>query len=144
MLARPADLRRLLVVRLDPGEDILASLQAAVGAQDLRNGLILNGVGSISCYHVHVVATTGLPPRNTFMRGEGAYDILSLTGAVMDGRVHAHITFGNTEMALGGHMEEGCRVLTLGLAVLAETPGLEMGGWDELWRRFIPPGVGGS
>ena len=94
--------------------------------------MILSGVGSISSYHVHVVETTNLPPGDIFFRGEGAFDVLSVTGLVMDGRVHAHITFSNTEKAMGGHLEEGCRILSFGVVVMAEVEGLDLAGWDRL------------
>ena len=49
-----------------------------------------------------------------------------------EGRVHAHITFSDTEKAMGGHLEEGTRVLTFSLITLAETDGLDLTGWDAL------------
>jgi hypothetical protein len=132
MRVESAQCGRLLIVRLDSGEDILQSLRAAVAEKGVRHGVILAGVGSISSYHVHVVETTNLPPGDIFFRGEGAFDVLSVTGLVMDGRVHAHITFSDTEKAMGGHLEEGCRILTFGVMVMAETHGLDLAGWDRL------------
>ena len=130
MLVQSGSVRRLVVVRLDSGEDVLHSIGAAVKETGIRHGLILTGVGSISRYHVHVVETTNLPPGDVFFRGEGAFDILSINGLVLDGRVHAHITFSNTEKALGGHLEEGCTVLTFGVVVLAETEKMDFADWD--------------
>lgn len=123
---------RLVAVRLDPGEDILESLTAMVQENALRSGMILNGVGSLSRYHVHVVKTPNRPPGDVFFAGEGAYDILSLTGFILDGRVHAHITFSDPEKAMGGHLEKGCQVLTFCLALLAETPEADFSAWDKL------------
>ena len=79
-----------------------------------------------------MVETTNLPPGDVFFRGEGAFDLLTVTGVIMDGRVHAHITFSNTEKAMGGHLEEGCTVLTFALVVLAETPEADLTGWDRM------------
>ena len=91
---------------------------------------ILAGVGSLDRYHFHVVKTTNMPPGNTFMRGEGPFDILTVTGMVIGGNVHAHVTFSNTEVAMGGHLEEGCRVLTFAVIVLAVTDDADFTGWD--------------
>ena len=132
MITQTASIRRLLLVRLNPGEDVLLALREAVRQNHITHGIILTGVGSLSRYHVHVVKTTQLPPGDTFFEGEGPFDILTLTGAILDGRVHAHITFSNTEKALGGHLEEGCRVLTFGVVTLAETDGADMTGWDQV------------
>src|ERR671917_2263671 len=122
---------RFVAVRLDPGEDVLLALRDAVGTQGIRNGAILSGVGSLDRYHFHVVKTTNMPPGNTFIQGEGPFDILTVTGLIVDGRVHAHITFSNTEVAMGGHLEEGCRVLTFAVIVLAEAPDVELTRWDK-------------
>ena len=122
---------RFVAVRLDPGEDVLLSLRAAVEEQGIRNAAILSGVGSLDRYHFHVVKTTNMPPGNTFVEGEGPFDILTVTGLVVDSKVHAHITFSNTELAMGGHLEEGCRVLTFAVVVMAEALDVELAGWDR-------------
>lgn len=121
---------RMILVRLDPEEDVLLSLRTLVAERGLRNASILGGVGSLDRFHFHVVETTNLPPGDTFVRGEGAFDILSITGLILDGKVHAHITFSNTEVAMGGHLEEGCRVLTFCMIQVAETPDVALAGWD--------------
>jgi predicted DNA-binding protein with PD1-like motif len=55
-----------------------------------------------------------------------------MTGLVIDGRVHAHITFSDIEKVQGGHLEEGCRALTFSVVVLAETPDAKLTGWDKI------------
>jgi hypothetical protein len=35
-------------------------------------------------------------------------------------------------MVMGGHMEEGCRVLTFSLITIAETPRASFTGWDTV------------
>ena len=122
---------RYIALRLDPGEDVLLSLRAAVQEQGMQNAAILSGVGSLDRYHYHVVKTTNMPPGNTFVQGEGPFDILTVTGLVVDGEVHAHITFSNTELAMGGHLEEGCRVLTFAVVVMAEALDVDFTGWDR-------------
>jgi predicted DNA-binding protein with PD1-like motif len=122
---------RLVALRLDPGEDVLLSLRAAVKDQEIRNAAILSGVGSLDRYHFHVVQTTNMPPGNTFVQGEGPFDILTVSGLVVNGEVHAHITFSNTDLAMGGHLEEGCRVLTFAVVVMAEALDVDLTGWDR-------------
>jgi predicted DNA-binding protein with PD1-like motif len=122
---------RFVALRLDPGEDVLLSLRAAVVERDIQNAAILSGVGSLDRYHFHVVKTTNMPPGNTFIRGDGPFDILTVTGLVVDGEVHAHITFSNTELAMGGHLEEGCRVLTFAVVVMTEALDVDLTSWDR-------------
>ena len=122
---------RMVALRLDPGDDLLLSLRAAVEEQGIRNAAILSGVGSLDRYHYHVVKTTNMPPGNTFVQGEGPFDILTVTGLVVNGEVHAHVAFSNPEQAMGGHIEEGCRVLTFAVIVMAEALDVEFTGWDK-------------
>lgn len=130
MQAVEATVSRIVSIRLDPGEDVLEGLRAAVRTHEIVNAAILSGVGSLDRYHFHVVSSTELPVDNAFVRGEGPFDILSITGIVIDGRVHAHITFSDTEIAMGGHLEEGCRVLTFCMVHLAALDDVGFGGWD--------------
>jgi predicted DNA-binding protein with PD1-like motif len=132
MIAQSAACARMVAIRLNSGDDILISLREAVKQTSIQNGLIVSGIGSIKRYHYHVVETTNLPPGDTYLKGEGAFDILTLTGAIMDGRVHAHITFSDTEKAQGGHLEEGSEILTFGLIVLADAPELDLTDWDRM------------
>lgn len=121
---------RIVLIRLDPQEDVRAALEEAVQTQGIRNAAIVSGVGSLDRYHVHVVETTNMPPGNVFFGEDGPYDVLSITGLVVDGGVHAHITFSNAERAMGGHIEDGCRVLTFAVVVLIETSSVDLAGWD--------------
>ncbi len=123
---------RLMMVRLNPGDDVLESMRVAVRENDIRNGIILSGVGSLNRYRVHVVNKPVLPTEDIFIEGEGPFDILTVTGAILEGRVHAHIAFSNTEHALGGHLEEGCTVLTFAVIAIADTPDVEIEGWDRV------------
>src|SRR5918998_5341360 len=125
------DTSRFVSLRLDPGEDVLLTLRAAVVELGIRNAVILSGVGSLDRYHFHLVKTPNMPPGNTFVRGEGPFDILTVTGLVVNGEVHAHITFSNTELAMGGHLEEGCRVLTFAVVLMAEALDVDLTGWDR-------------
>ena len=125
------DATRYIALRLDPGDDLLLSLRAAAREQGIRNAAILSGVGSLDRYHYHVVKTTNMPPGNTFVKGEGPFDILTVTGLVVDGEVHAHVAFSDTRQAMGGHIEEGCRVLTFAVIVMAEAPDVDLTGWDK-------------
>jgi len=134
MIARSSAMGRLIVIRMNAGEDLLRALEAAVREQGVRNGVFVGGAGSLSSYRVHVVKTTNLPPGETIFEGEEPLDVLTITGAVLDGRVHAHVTFSNTDNARGGggHVHEGCRILTFGLAVLAETPDANLADFDRM------------
>lgn len=118
-------------LRLNPGDDLLLSLRQFAKEQNIQNAAILSGVGSLSRYHYHVVKTVNMPPGNVFVTDEGPFDILTITGLIVNGEVHAHVAFSNTESAYGGHIEEGCIVLTFAVIVLAEADNVDFTGWDK-------------
>lgn len=109
-----------VLVRLNPGDDILVKIREAVKEHDIKNAVILAGVGSVISHHFHVVASTTNPPKEYFSKGDAAADIVNINGMVINGRVHAHITFSNEKVAYGGHLELGCEVLTFSVIVMAE------------------------
>ena len=123
-------IEKICFVKMLNGEDVLSSLRAAVEKDGIQNAVILAGIGSATTYHYHVVGDDRIPPLNVFSRSaETAVrptDIVSISGYVVGGRVHAHISFSDEKIQFGGHLEEGCRVLTfclVTLGILADDPG---------------------
>lgn len=123
---------KLHVVHLNPGDDVLLGLRAAVAAKNIRHAAIVGAIGSVTSYHFHVVASPDLPPAELYPKGEGAYDIATMTGFIFNGRVHCHIIFSDERVAFGGHLEEGCRVLTFNVISIAEVEELDITAFDTL------------
>ena len=113
-----AKIREVIIVRLDPDMDLLLELRKYIKNKNIKNAVILNGIGSSKSYSYHVVASPDLPPREMYPREEKALDIVSVQGFVMDGRVHAHIIFSDEKISFGGHLEEGVKLLTFGIITL--------------------------
>ncbi len=103
---------RAVVVRLRNGTDVLEGLCEAIEREKIRNAIIVAGFGSITRYHVHVVTNSTLPPAEGFIEKDEPQDVINVSGAVIDGRLHPHITFANETVARGGHIEPGTRVFT--------------------------------
>jgi hypothetical protein len=124
--------KNLFFVRLNEGEDILLSLRKAVAEYGIGNAVILSGLGSVSSYHFHVVDSFVNPPREVFPKGEQPCDIVNINGFVISGRVHAHITMTDSKVAFGGHLEEGCKVLTFTVVTMAEMSDADFTDWDAI------------
>lgn len=127
---------RVVVVRMKNQVDMLESLRTAVEREKIKNAVILSGVGSLVSYHVHVVSNTTFPSTLAFTKEEGPFDLLTTNGYILDGVVHAHISFANPQKAMGGHLEPGTRVFTFAivtLGVLDETTSLKRFD-DKNWR----------
>ena len=114
---------RVVIVRLRNKTDMLDGLQQAVAREHIRNAVILSGFGSVTSYHTHVVGNMTLPAKNVFTKESGPFDLTSVGGFIMNGRVHAHITLANTQKMTGGHLEPGTTVFTFANITLAVVNG---------------------
>jgi len=124
--------KRTIMVRCNNGEDILAMLKEAVEREGIKTAIIVSGFGSVYTYHFHVVASPDLPPKEAFPKGEQALDIVNVNGAIIDGRVHCHITLTDDKIAMGGHLEPGCKTLTFANITIMEVDGISLTDWDTI------------
>ena len=114
-----ATVQRVVVLRFKFGTDLLAGLQKMVKEEKIQNALILSGFGSVRNFQVHQVSNRDLPPRDLFVKNASVpADIISMSGVVMEGRVHPHITLANADRAFGGHLEPGTNVFTFAVVTL--------------------------
>jgi len=131
MLVERTSIKNLIFIRLNPGDDVLAGLQDGAKKHNIKNAVILCGIGSARSHHFHVVGTRENPPRNDFVKAEKASDIASISGYIIEGRVHAHIVHSDTETAFGGHLEPGTEALTFAIITLAEVD-YDFSGFDSI------------
>jgi predicted DNA-binding protein with PD1-like motif len=112
-------LERLVVLRFKYNTDLRAELERMVKQERIQNAIILSAIGSVRNYQVHQVENRDLPPKDSFLKDAAApADIIGMSGAVINGRVHAHITLANREKAFGGHLEPDTTVFTFAMVTL--------------------------
>jgi predicted DNA-binding protein with PD1-like motif len=80
------------------------------------------------------VASSVVPPAELFPKAEGPYDIADMTGFIFNGRVHCHIIFSDDKIAFGGHLEEGCKVLTFNVVTIVEADEMDLTDFDTTKR----------
>ncbi len=114
-----AHLERIVVLRFKYDTDLLAGLQKMVRQEKIRNAVILSAFGSVRNYQVHQVGNRELPPKDVFVENPTApADIAGMSGFVIGGRVHPHITLANADKAFGGHLEPDTKVFTFAVVTL--------------------------
>lgn len=96
------------ILRIDPGEDVLESIQSFLQQADLRQAVVLGGYGTLAAYHLHWVTHNRIPTDNLFRRDTGGIEILAMNGLVVAGQPHIHIALATPDGAFGGHLEPGC------------------------------------
>jgi uncharacterized protein len=124
---------RVLVLRFKYQADLLAGLERMVKEHKIHNAVILSGIGSVRSYHYHTVSNGSFPSRNIFVKNPtGAADIAGMNGYVIDGHVHAHITFADPDKAFGGHLEPGTSVFTFAVVTVGVfKDGIDLKGVDD-------------
>ena len=103
-----------LVIRIAPGEDVLAGIKRAIAERGVRTGAVVSGIGTLRDCHLHMVETTGFPVREAHPEWHDlALELASVSGLVLDGEPHLHCVVSTKDGAVAGHLEPGCVVLYL-------------------------------
>jgi uncharacterized protein len=131
--AVPAQFERVLIFRFKYQTDLLDGLQRMIRQNHVENAVILSAFGSVTGYQVHEVSNRTFPSKDTFVADPTMpADITGMSGLVMNGRLHPHITLATPDKAFGGHLEPGTKVFTFAVVTLAVLPaGLDLAKLDD-------------
>jgi len=123
VVAFTGNLQRIVVLRLKYNTDLLAGLEKAVKQEKIHNAVILSAIGSVRNYQVHQVGNRDFPVKDAFVKNPTLpADILGMSGFVIGGRLHPHITLASPDKAFGGHLEPDTTVFTFAIVTLGVLP----------------------
>ena len=114
----------VIVVRLDQGEDVLASIEEIAHECDLHTGVVLSGIGTLDQATLHHITHTGYPPKDQIVQYEGPIELLSIDGIIAHYGPHLHTCISIADKTYAGHLEPGCRVLYLAEIAIGKLDGL--------------------
>ena len=117
-----SDFKRIAIVRMRTGTDLLEGLNKAIEKENITNGIILSGIGSVTDYHFHVVSDKNLSPAEEYPQASVAMDLIAVQGYILNKRVHAHITLSDENSVIGGHLEKGTKALTFFIITIGVLP----------------------
>lgn len=127
MVAGGARTGEIVVARLAFGELLLESIQEICRQRQLRNGVILTGFGSLTDVAVSGAIGPSFPPRKFYRRTRPrGVEILAMSGVIANYHVHCHLVLSDHNQAFGGHLEQGCRVLSLVEIALMRVTGIRL------------------
>ena len=140
-VASPAE---YYVLRLRPGQDLSAELQAFAKTHGLRAAFVASAVGSLTDVHLRYAN------REAGTRLTGHFEIVSLSGTLAADGMHVHLSVADgTGAVVGGHLLDGNRVYTTAELVVGAATGLRFGrevdstyGYRELTVRRRRRGPG--
>lgn len=112
---------RSFVLRLDQGDLILESIEQLIEREKIQDGVVVSGIGTVDSSVLHMVTSTGYPPVEFFDRKKDKpIEVVSIQGFIADSKPHLHMMISDRNMALGGHLEHGCKTLYLAEIVITE------------------------
>lgn len=129
---------RVLVIRAKNKTDLLTEMEKQVKAQNIKNAVILSGIGSVRGYRFHNVAGRDYPVPDMFVSAPNTpADFIGMNGYVVNGAIHAHIILAlgdNKGTTVSGHLEKGTEVLTFAIVTLG-VMNTDLGRVDDLTYR---------
>ncbi|MFI4940570.1 MAG: PPC domain-containing DNA-binding protein [Burkholderiales bacterium] len=106
-----------LPLRIFPGQDLRAWLEATLVERQLSAGFVLQGIGSLSIANLRYAGAT----QATELQGD--LEILTLAGSLSPDGAHLHITVADARgHVVGGHVASGCIVRTTAEVLIAFLP----------------------
>ncbi len=117
----------LVIVSLGNGELLLESLREVAKQTGMHTGILLTGIGSLSRGRIHIVSTNEVPPEEKYFDLSGPLEVVSFAGLIAAYEPHIHIAMMDAKGRFhGGHLEEGCAILTLAEITLQHVPDLRL------------------
>ncbi|MFC1847657.1 PPC domain-containing DNA-binding protein [Chloroflexota bacterium] len=131
-------LGKTVVMRLAPGCDLMKSLEEIAEKENIQSGVVLSGVGSLSQVTLRNVRLFPdefpITDRNRiYTPKKEPLELLSLSGNISrkddEVLIHGHVIISSgldDGRTYGGHLTEGCLILSTCEVIIAEITGLEM------------------
>ena len=122
-------------LRLNPGDDLRAGLQAAFNALQARGcqaACIISAVGSLS----RAVLRYAAEPQGSVL--DEPLELVTLSGTLSPDGLHLHASVADARGRMrGGHVMPGCTVRTTAEIVLALLPGWAFGRAHDAQTGFM-------
>jgi predicted DNA-binding protein with PD1-like motif len=127
---------RVVILRFKYQADLLEGIERMVKQQNIRNAVILSAIGTVRNFQMHAAANRNFPVKNAVIKDPTApADLIGMNGYVINGQVHAHVTFANPERAFGGHLERGTNVFAFAAITLGVLNEMDLSKLDDKTYR---------
>ena len=75
--------KKLWVVCIDSGEDVLISLKKFIKEKGIKQGMVVMGYGTLAKVNMHWVCHNQWPPENNYHEWEGGIEIMGMNGMIV-------------------------------------------------------------
>ena len=117
----------IITLGIRPGEMLLESIIQAIEDNNIENGIVISGIGTLKTCHLHYITHTNFPSTNKHVTIEKPLELNSISGVIASKKPHLHIVVTHKDAdTYGGHLELGSEVLYLAEVVIIKTNFLKM------------------
>ncbi|MHA1689891.1 MAG: PPC domain-containing DNA-binding protein [Promethearchaeota archaeon] len=116
-----------ITLGIEPGEMLLESIISAIEQQDIKNGIVISGIGTLKTCNIHYINHTDFPPSDSIYHLEKPLELLSVSGIIANKEPHLHIVVScKGDQVYGGHLESESEVAYLAEIAILKTDFLPM------------------
>jgi uncharacterized protein len=117
----------VIIVSLGHRDLLLESLREVAQQAGVHTGVVMTGLGSLTRGRIHWVVTNEMPPQDRYLDLGGPLEIIGFSGIIAGYEPHVHIGLMDERgQCYGGHLEEGCEILTLSEISILRTPDIRL------------------
>ncbi len=117
----------MIVLALQPGEMLLESIRRAIKQKNIRNGVVVSGIGTLKTLQVYYIKHTRFPPAHGNVTIKRPLELLSVSGIIADGEPHLHVVAScGRDETYGGHLEPETEVAYLAEIAIIRCNSLKM------------------
>ncbi len=122
--------KKLHILQLTKGDYLLEEIQKVIDQEQIVNGIVTTGLGTLDRCTMHSVVTLTMPVENRMRTWQDEpIGVAAMSGIIANGQPHIHMvisTYTGREQAFTGHLEPGCRVLCRMEVAILELEGLAL------------------
>jgi uncharacterized protein len=110
---------RIVVIRFNRGDLLLEGIKEAIKKEDISDGVVVSGIGTLDQATLHMIESTDFPPKEAYpVWKDKPLELVSISGLIADGVPHLHTLISDKERTYAGHLENNCKVLFLAEVVI--------------------------
>ncbi|MFP4380680.1 MAG: PPC domain-containing DNA-binding protein [Candidatus Sumerlaeia bacterium] len=127
----------LVTIGMEPGEMLLESIRDAIQQQNIRNGVVISGIGTLKSCQMHYITHCDFPPKDAFFTLEKPLELVSVSGIIADREPHLHIVVScGEDEVYAGHLEEKSEVLYLAEIAIQKCNNLNLTRFPDEERKI--------
>ncbi|MHA1805269.1 MAG: PPC domain-containing DNA-binding protein [Promethearchaeota archaeon] len=117
----------IFTLGIEPGEMLLESITHAIEQYDIKNGIVISGIGTLKTCNMHYINHTDFPPSDSIYHLEKPLELLSVSGIIANKEPNLHVVVScKDDQVYGGHLEPESEVAYLAEIAILKTDFLPM------------------